>query len=123
MALEVKARKLRDVTVVQCAGRLVFGDETTLLRTEVKELLTKNPRIVLDFGEVRDIDSGGVGTLVGLYTSATAAGGGLKLARGNKKVLQTLSITRLLDIIRVYDRVEDAIAAFGSEPARAAQAS
>lgn len=123
MALKVRVRSLPDAIVVQCSGRVVFGDETTLLRAEVKEALAQNPRIVLDFAEVRDVDSGGVGTLVGLYTSATAAGGGLKLARVNKKVRETLTITRLLGVIRVYDRVDDALAAFAAESAKSAQAS
>jgi len=123
MALEVKTRTLPSAIVVQCAGRLVFGDETALLRARVKEALAQNPRIVLDFAEVRDIDSGGVGALVGLYTSATAAGGELKLACINAKVRQTLSVTRLVGIIRVYERVEDALAAFGTGPARGARAS
>lgn len=121
--MELKVRKLADAVVVSCKGRLVFGDETNLLRAQLKEIMEEDPRIVLELSGVRDIDSGGVGTLVGLYTSAVNAGGELKLAAANKKVMQTLSITHLLGIIHTYEREEDAIAAFRGGQARRATAS
>lgn len=123
MALEMTVRKSEQGIVVACVGRLVFGDETTELRALVKDVMAEDPRIVLDLAGVRDIDSGGVGTLVGLYTSAVNAGGELKLARANSKVSQTLSITRLLGIIRAYESLEDALAAFPSTSPRRANAS
>lgn len=117
MPLELKTRTLCGVNVVECAGRVVYGDETSYLRSSVKELLKKDPRVVLDFEGVRDVDSGGVGTLLGLLTSALGAGGGLKLARINQRVRQTLSITRLLGVLTAYDTVEKAVAAFpGTRP-------
>ena len=123
MPLELTVRKTPDAVVVSCAGRLVFGDETTELRECVKEIMAEDPRIVLDLARVRDIDSGGVGTLVGLFTSAVNAGGDLKLAAASPKVMQTLSITRLLGIIRAYERVEDAIVAFRTGLPKRANAS
>ena len=123
MALEMKVRRTADGVVVSCAGRLVFGDETTELRALLKDIMPEDPRIVLDLAGVRDMDSGGVGALVGLFTSATNAGGELKLAAANSKVKQTLSITRLLGIIRAYERVEDALAAFRAGQPKQANAS
>jgi anti-anti-sigma factor len=116
MPLELKTRKQSDVSIVECVGRVVFGEETTNLRSLVKELIAQDPRVVLDFEKVRDIDSGGVGMLLGLLTSSMAAGGALKLARINKKVHQTLSVTRLLGILTAYDTVEKAVAAFHRDP-------
>ncbi|HVP42913.1 MAG TPA: STAS domain-containing protein [Terriglobales bacterium] len=115
MPLQIKVLRLPQATVVECIGRVVFGDETTLLRSEVKKLIAENPLVVLDFAQVRDIDSGGVGTLLAILTSAVSAGGTLKLARINEKVRQTLSITRLLGVLRAYDTVELAVAAMPSD--------
>lgn len=116
MPLELKTRKVSDVTVVECAGRVIFGEETNNLRTLVKELLAQSPRVVLDFEKVRDVDSGGVGMLLGLLTSSVTAGGGLKLAHISDKVRHTLSVTRLLGILTAYDTVEKAVAAFPRGP-------
>ena len=118
MPLQIKTEKRADAVVLFCAGRLVFGEETAELRARVKESLAEDPRIVLEMSGVRDVDSGGVGTLVGLFTSATAAGGDLKLVSLSPKVMQTLHITRLAGILHIYDRLEDAIASFAASPAR-----
>ena len=123
MPLELSVRKTADGVVVTCVGRVVFGEEAAALREQVKELMEQDPRIVLDMAGVRDVDSGGIGTLVGLYTSAVNAGGELKVAAPSPKVRQTLSITRLLGIIRAYDRVEEALAAFRTDKPKRANAS
>lgn len=111
MSLELKVHRLPEAVIVECSGRVIFGEETTNLRSLVKELIPGNPRIVLDFEKVRDIDSGGVGMLLGLLTSAVSSGGALKLAHINQRVRQTLSVTRLLGILSAYDTVEKALAA------------
>ncbi len=120
MPLEINVRKLPQATVVECVGRVVFGDETTMLRAEVKNIIRESPHVVLDFERVRDIDSGGVGTLLAILTSAVSAGGTLKLARINSKVRQTLSITRLLGVLRAYDTVEEAVAAMSAADSKPA---
>ena len=76
MQLKLTAHKLNDgIVVVDCAGRIVFGEETSELRDQVKGLISEGGRVVLNLGEVSYIDSGGLGTLVALYTSARSAGG------------------------------------------------
>jgi STAS domain-containing protein len=62
MQLRLSTRVVDDVVVVDCAGRIVFGDEAALLRDTVKKLLTQNNRIVLDLKGINYIDSGGLGT-------------------------------------------------------------
>ena len=76
MQLKLNTRKLDDgIVVVDCAGRIVFGEETSELRDRVKGLLSEGSRVVLNLGEVSYIDSGGLGTLVALYTTARGSGG------------------------------------------------
>jgi len=68
MQLKLNTRKLDDgIVVVDCAGRIVFGEETSELRDRVKGLLSEGSRVVLNLGEVSYIDSGGLGTLVALF--------------------------------------------------------
>jgi anti-sigma B factor antagonist len=117
MPLDIKTDKRKDTSILHCSGRLVFGDETAALRAQVKELIAENPRIILELSGVKDVDSGGVGTLVSLFTSTRSAGGDLKLVSPSSKVRQTLTITRLLGVFHVYDSVEDAMASFAQSPA------
>jgi anti-sigma B factor antagonist len=123
MALDIKVRPRLNVTVVECVGRLVFGEETTALRNTVKPLLSNSPNLVLNLAGVRDIDSSGIGTLVGLFASAMANNGELKLACLCPKVKESLRITRILRLFRVYEREDEAIAAFGGGQERTAAAS
>lgn len=113
MQLTLTAHKLKDgIVVVDCAGRIVFGEETSELRDQVKSLISQTGRIVLNLGEVNYIDSGGLGTLVSLYTSAGSAGGAIKLARLTRRVGDLLQVTKLLTVFEVYETEEEAVESF-----------
>lgn len=112
MPLKISTREVKGVTVIDCSGRIVFGEEAFALRDTVKALLTQPRNIVLNLSGVSYIDSGGLGTLVGLYTSARTAGGSVKLASLNNRVIDLLQITKLVTVFDVFDRVEDALGSF-----------
>ncbi len=75
MNLKIEKRQVDGVTVVSCQGRIMFGDEANALRDFLKEALTETPRMVLNLSGVTYIDSGGLGTLVGVYSSARGGRG------------------------------------------------
>ena len=86
MALNITTNNVDGVIVVYLSGAIFFGKESASLRTLMKDLLNKSRHIVLDFGDVTYIDSGGLGTLVALYVSARKIGGDIRLARvSNRK--------------------------------------
>ncbi len=120
MALKTSVRTVDGVKIVDCGGRIVFGDEASALRDLVKGLLAESKQIVLNLGEVSYIDSGGLGMLVGLYTSARNAGGNVKLAALTKRVDDLLQVTKLLTVFEVYDDVDGAVASFGGRAAKSA---
>jgi anti-sigma B factor antagonist len=100
--------------VVDCSGRLVFGEESAALREAVKKLVLQSPKVVLNLHDVNYIDSGGLGTLVSLYTTARNAGGSVKLARLSQRVGDLLQITKLLTIFEVFDDEEKAARSFNT---------
>jgi anti-sigma B factor antagonist len=114
MALKLSNKTANGVTVVYCSGRIVFGEETASLRETVKNLLTDSHHLVLNLGGVSYIDSGGLGTLVGLYTSAKAAGGNVKLANLTQRVRDQLVLTKLVTVFEFYDSEEQAVASFAT---------
>ncbi len=113
MQLKLETRNVGGVTVVDCSGRIVFGEESALLRDTLKKLISENNQIVLNLAGINYIDSGGLGTLVALYTSAQSAGGSVKLANLTQRVGDLLQVTKLLTVFEVYDSVEEAIKSFG----------
>jgi anti-sigma B factor antagonist len=117
MQLKLSTRLAKGVTMLDCNGRIVFGEESALLRDTVKKLIGESNQIVLNLGGVTYIDSGGLGTLVALYTTAHNAGGAVKLANLTQRVGDLLQVTKLLTVFEVYDSEEKAIASFGKNAA------
>ncbi|MGH9497275.1 MAG: STAS domain-containing protein [Candidatus Sulfotelmatobacter sp.] len=113
MQLKLSKRTVDGILVIQCNGRIVFGEESSLLREDVKKAIADgNKRIVLNLGEVNYIDSGGLGTLVALHTTAHNAGANIKLANLTKRVGDLLQVTKLLTVFEVSDSEYDALEAF-----------
>jgi anti-sigma B factor antagonist len=112
MQLKLTTRTVQNVLVVNCDGRIVFGEESAELRDTVKKLVAQNNQIVLNLGGVSYIDSGGLGTLVALYTTAHNAGGAIKLSNLTHRVGDLLQVTKLLTIFEVYDTEDEAIQSF-----------
>jgi anti-sigma B factor antagonist len=101
-----------DILVVDCGGRIVFGEESAELRETVKKLIAQSGRIVLNLAHVSYIDSGGLGTLVALYTTARSAGGSIKLANLTERVGDLLQVTKLLTVFEVFDSEKGALESF-----------
>jgi anti-sigma B factor antagonist len=112
MQLKITTRTKDGVLVVDCSSRIVFGEESSLLRETIRQAVTENNRIVLNLGEVSYIDSGGLGTLVALRITAQNAGGTIKLANLTKRVGDVLQVTKLLTVFDVYDSEAEAIESF-----------
>jgi anti-sigma B factor antagonist len=112
MQLKVTTRTKDGILVVDCTGRIVFGEESSLLRETIKQAVTENNRIVLNLGEASYIDSGGLGTLVALRITAQNAGGTIKLTNLTKRVGDVLQVTKLLTVFDVYNSEAEAIESF-----------
>jgi anti-sigma B factor antagonist len=112
MQLALNTRTIDGVLVVDCNGRIVFGEESALLRDAVRKLITTNNHIVLNLAGVNYIDSGGLGTLVSLYTTARNAGGAIKLSSLTQRVGDLLQVTKLVTVFEVHPNEQQAVASF-----------
>ena len=116
MALKLTSRTVDGVKIYDCVGRIVFGDEAGQLRETIKKELPENSRVILNLAEVSYIDSGGIGTLVSLFTTARNAGGDIKLLHLTKRVGDLLQITKLITVFETYEDERKAVNAFSSSP-------
>ncbi len=98
--------------IVDCSGRLVFGEESASLRETVKKVLAESPKVVLNLHDVNYIDSGGLGTLVSIFTTARNAGGTIKLASLSQRVGDLLQLTKLVTIFEIFNDEEAAARSF-----------
>ncbi|HET7100991.1 MAG TPA: STAS domain-containing protein [Terriglobia bacterium] len=113
MELHTVTKEVGGVTVLSLSGRVTLGDESSQLRSTIKELLKQGKkRLVLDLSKVSYIDSAGLGTLVAAYTSARNEGGDIRLANVTERFGELLNITKLVTIFSVHTSVADALKAF-----------
>jgi anti-sigma B factor antagonist len=82
-------------TVVECFGRLTYENAPSL-KDEVKPLIPERKRIVLDLQGVPQIDSAGLGTVVGLYVSGRTRGCRIEIINASQQVSELFSMTNLL---------------------------
>jgi anti-sigma B factor antagonist len=113
MNLKIEKRVVDGIAIMTCHGRVMFGEEATALRDNLKEAVKNTPRVVLNLSDVTYIDSGGLGTLVGVYSSARAAGADIKLTGLGQRLRDVLQITKLATVFQVFDTEQEALAALG----------
>jgi anti-sigma B factor antagonist len=89
-----------NVTIVRCHGQLV-SEVSHILYSKVRPMIPATKRIVLDLSDVTRMDSMGLGCLVGLYTSARAAGCELQLLNIGKRIRELLGLTNLLSVFTI----------------------
>jgi len=111
VSLALTQRRVGDVTVITCSGRIVAGDESTSLQSALDELMPFSPHILLHLGAVDFIDSAGLGLLARYLTRVQNASGSLKICAVSSKIDDVLRITRLKAVFQPYDTEADSIAA------------
>jgi len=111
MCLSLTQRRVGDVTVITCSGRIVAGDESTSLQSALDELIPFSPHILLHLGAVDFIDSAGLGLLARYLTRVQNARGTLKVCAVSQKIDDVLRITRLKAVFQPYDTEADSITA------------
>lgn len=110
LKLNLETRRLGDVIVVHCEGRIVFRDEATALSRVAVEALRAAKAVVLDLEGVERIDSAGLGELVFVYVSAEGFGNTVKLAGPNPRVRALLDLTNLSSVFEIYPSLAEALA-------------
>ena len=102
-----------EVVVISLSGSLLGEPGATNLREAVYRLLGENKKhFVIDLGDVRFINSMGLGALIASLTSVRNRGGDMCLARVKDKVQGILMITKLVKVFRLYETVDKAVESF-----------
>ena len=114
MSLQISIRESGDVTILDLQGRsTIDGGESELLNSRLKELVANGVRkLLLNLVNLTQVDSSGVGIIVGTYVSLKRQGGDLKLLCPCGRVLEVLTVFRLLDTIPSFEEEAQALASF-----------
>jgi anti-anti-sigma factor len=92
-----------DGLVAECHGKLTF-ENTQALKDEVREKIPGHKRILIDLKEVPQVDSSGLGTIVGLYVSARTRGCRVEVVNASDQIRNLFSMTNLLSLFEAAGR-------------------
>ena len=119
MSLTLDTRHVGSVYVIQCTGRIVFGEDEKALDAAIDHAERGFSRIVLNLSGVTRLDSMGLGLLVRQTTYLARRGGGIHLAAAPSFVTELLDLTKTSATLRSFETEEEAILAFlDGAPAR-----
>jgi len=108
--MKIKTSEKYGAVLIELKGNVMGGDDTK----EVNDLLHKlidegKTRVIVDLGDVKFMNSSGLGMLIGGLTTMKKANGHYKLAKVTDKIESLLIITKLITIFEHYDSVDAAL--------------
>jgi len=111
--MTINPRMFGDVTVLDLEGKLTMDDGAAMLRDRVARLVAEgNKKLLLNLAGVPYVDSGGLGELVRCSLIANREHGAVKLLNLTKRIVDLLTITRLVTVFDTFDNEGQALASF-----------
>lgn len=108
--MKTKVVEKYNAVVIELKGDVMGGDDTKEFNELLHKLIDEGKKnIVVDLGEVKFMNSSGLGMLISGLTTAKKAEGNLKLARVGEKIQSLLIITKLITIFESYETVDEAV--------------
>ena len=108
--IEINVNRDGDVVIFDVHGRLTIGDSSDQLTAALTSVMEGGTRkIVIDLNGVPQIDSSGISTLVRMSVSLTRDGGSLHLVCLPGRVLDALTVTRLVEAIPTFGTLAKAL--------------
>jgi anti-sigma B factor antagonist len=108
--MKTKIREQPGTEIVDVTGDIDM-DTSPGLRKTLLEALKKEPRLVVNLGDVRYVDSSGIASLVEVLKEARDKKKKLILFGLNPTVREALQLTRLTKIFEILDTEEEALKA------------
>jgi anti-sigma B factor antagonist len=108
--MELRERQIRDVAVIELAGRLTVNDEPGLLKEAVAGAVRRGTKhIVIDLSGVRYIDSTRLGELIAAHVSVSRDGGRLTLVATPPRIVELLDMAGLDGVFERLPSIEAAV--------------
>ena len=116
--MKLSSRSVDDVTVIDIEGKILLGEGEILVKQAIDEFLAQGRRkFLLNLAKVPYIDSAGLGQIIRCFTAIRKAGGTIKLLSPNSKVIDLLSVTKLVNVFDWYNDEPSALGSFASKAA------
>ena len=108
--MKIKTTEKYEAVIIELKGNVMGGDDTKDFNDLLHKLIDEGKtRIIIDLGDVKFMNSSGLGMLIGGLTTVKKANGFYKLANVTDKIESLLIITKLITIFEHYDSVDLAL--------------
>jgi len=118
--MKFSSRNAGDVVIIDIEGKILLGEGDVEIKHKLDELLGQGKRnVLLNLAKVPYVDSAGLGEIVRCFTATRKKGGSLRLLAPNQRLVDLLTITKLINVFDWYKDEPTALASFAvEEPAR-----
>ena len=113
MSLAIASRDVEGIQVVDLNGQLTMGQEDLAFRAELDRLVTAGKlRVALNFNDLHELDTTGLGTLLFALAKLRKAGGKLAIFALKASHVDVLVESRLETEFELFPDEQDAIDSF-----------
>ncbi len=114
--MKLSSRVVGDVTVIDIEGKILLGGGEVGIKKVIDELMKQGRKnFLLNLAKVPYIDSAGLGEIIRCFTAIRKVGGALKLLSPNPRVIDLLTVTKLVNVFDWYNEESGALSSFLSK--------
>ena len=111
--MNLSSHTVGSVEIIDIEGKILLGAGDTEIKKAVDDLLKRGRKsILINLAKVPYIDSAGLGELIRCFTTVRRNGGHLKLLSPNQRLVDLLTITKLVNVFDWYGDEASALASF-----------
>ncbi len=111
--MKLATRKSANVIIIDVDGKIVLGDGDVEIKKTVDQFLSRGSKnFILNLARVPYLDSAGLGEIIRCFTALRKNGGNFKLLSPNRRIIDLLTITKLLDVFDTFDSEAAALASY-----------
>jgi len=111
--MKLSTRKIENVIIIDIDGKIVLGDGDVEIKNTVDSFLARGSKnFLLNLAKVPYLDSAGLGEIIRCFTTLRKNGGNFRLLSPNQRIIDLMTITKLLDVFDTFDSETAAIASF-----------
>ncbi len=113
--MKLSSRIVDGITVLDVEGKILLGEGDIQIKQTIDDLLSQGRKnYLLNLAKVPYIDSAGLGQIIRCFTAIRKSGGMLKLLSPNAKVIDLLTVTKLVNVFDWYNEESGALNSFTS---------
>ena len=96
-------------SVIRLQGKVMISEAPDRIGAAVEELVQAGTRtVIIDLSGVTSLDSTGIGYLIAGYNRIMAAGGDMRMAGANARVLRLFQMTGVDQLLSLYPTLAEA---------------